>query len=93
MGIFKKEQAVFIEKMNTLSNVTISDNKIKFELQYSSISLSLTDIPKLMGDVIELYGLVKPTLDKLSIEAEEERKKSEDIDTDDKPIDLSEVPF
>ena len=86
MALFKKSSAIFVEKMNKLSDVTISEDKVKFSLNYSSIDLNPEEVPKLVSDLIQVYGMIKPILDKKS---EEEQAESEDKER----IDLSEIPF
>lgn len=93
MGIFKKSQATYIERMEVLSNVTVTEDKVLATLQYSQNTFKPEDIPKLLSDVIQLYTLVKPILDKKSEEAEKAKTDEEKLKTEDTPIDLSEIPF
>ena len=90
MSIFKKTSAVFVEKMNSLRNVSISEDKVMFQLNYSNLELSPKEIPGLVSDLIQVYGIIKPTLDKLSLEEESAKV---DPAPDDTPIDLSNIPF
>lgn len=87
MSLFKKDKALYIEKMDVLSGVTVSPDKVKFSLNYSSIDLTPESVPKLLSDVVQLYALVKPTLD---AKTEASQKQSE------QPLDepdLSDIPF
>ena len=93
MGIFKKSQATYIEKMDLLTNVTVTDEKVLATLQYSQNTFRPEDIPKLLADVMQLYALVKPILDKKSEEAEKEKTDEEKLKLEDTPIDLSNIPF
>ena len=43
--------------------------------------------------MIQIYGIVKPTLDELSTKREEEERKNAAAGTEIKPVDLSEIPF
>ena len=93
MAIFKKTEAIFVEKMNVIKDVTISEDKVKFGIGYYDINISPEDVPRLVSDFIQVYGIVKPTLDKLSEAKEAEQNKISEPSTDEKPIDLSEIPF
>ena len=93
MGIFKKSQATYIERMELLTNVTVTEEKVLATLQYSQNTFKPEDIPKLLSDVMQLYALVKPILDKKSEEAEKEKTDEEKLKLDDTPIDLSNIPF
>lgn len=93
MAIFKRSSAVFVERMNQLRNVSVSEDKVIFNINYSNIELQPEEIPGLVSDLIQVYGIIKPTLDKLSQEKEAEQAKTETPAVDDKPIDLSEIPF
>lgn len=94
MGIFKRDKAIYYENMNLVREVTVTEEKVHFNLNYSSIDLKPEDVPKLLADAMQLYAHVKPTLDKKSEELEAERAASEEPkQPDDKPIDLSEIPF
>lgn len=93
MAIFKRSSAVFVEKMNQLRNVSVSEDKVIFNINYSNIELSPDEVPGLVSDLIQVYGIIKPTLDKLSQEKEAEEKKNAAADTEVKPVDLSEIPF
>lgn len=90
MSIFKKTNAVFVEKMNNLRNVSVSEDKVMFSLNYSGIEMKPEDIPGLVSDLIQIYGMVKPVLDKKSEALEAENAKTENPD---EPIDLSNIPF
>ena len=92
MAIFKRSSAVFVEKMNLLRNVSVSEDKVLFNVNYSNIELSPEEIPGLVSDLIQVYGIIKPTLDKLSQEKEDAEKQAS-ADTEIKPVDLSEIPF
>lgn len=94
MAIFKRSSAVFVEKMNVLKNVSVSEDKVLFNVNYSNIELSPEEIPGLVSDLIQVYGIIKPTLDKMSEERQKEldKEKSDNKDAD-KPVDLSEIPF
>lgn len=93
--LFKKSKAIYIKKMNCLNEVTVSEQGLKLQLNYSSIDLKLEDIPKLMSDVTQLYALAKPLLDSMSEEAnaEAEKKVKDGNDETFEPIDLSNIPF
>ena len=93
MAIFKRSSAVFVERMNQLRNVSVSEDKVIFNLNYSNIELQPEKIPGLVSDLIQVYGIIKPTLDKLSQAKEAEQNKTSEPSTDEKPIDLSEIPF
>lgn len=94
MAIFKRSSAVFVERMNLLRNVSVSEDKVLFNVNYSNIELSPEEIPGLVSDLIQVYGIIKPTLDKLSQEKEAAQAKTDTPPApDDKPIDLSEIPF
>lgn len=92
MGIFKKTSAVQIDKMNRINSVTITEENVKFSLSgsYSIETVKLEDVPKLLSDMIQLYTYVKPLLDKR--ESDSLKTDAAAIDND-KPIDLSEIPF
>jgi hypothetical protein len=92
MAIFKRSSAVFVESMNKVRNVSVSEDKVLFNLNYSNIELQPEEIPGLVSDLIQIYGIIKPTLDALSVKQEEENKKNETADSD-KAVDLSEIPF
>ena len=91
MGIFKKQEAVFVDKMNKLSKVTVTEDQVKFNIGYYDHSMKIDEMPGLVSDIIQIYGIVKPHLDKLQQEREAEAAKSNEVD--DKPIDLTEIPF
>jgi hypothetical protein len=93
MSIFKKSSAVFVERMNLLRNVSVSEDKVLFNINYSNIELRPEEIPGFVSDLIQVYGIIKPTLDRLSQEKEEVEAKTTTPAVDDKPIDLSEIPF
>ena len=93
MAIFKRSSAVFVQSMNKVRNVSVSEDKVLFNLNYSNIELEPEEIPGLVSDLIQIYGIVKPTLDELSVKREEEEKKNATADTELKPVDLSEIPF
>lgn len=93
MAIFKRSSAVFVQSMNKVRNVSVSEDKVLFNLNYSNIELEPEEIPGLVSDLIQIYGIVKPTLDELSTKREEEEKKNAAADTEIKPVDLSEIPF
>ena len=93
MAIFKKTEAIFVEKMNVIKDVTISEDKVKFGIGYYDINISPEDVPRLVSDLIQVYGIAKPTLDKLSEAKEAEAKKNA---TEGEKVglpDLSEIPF
>ena len=91
MAIFKRSSAVFVERMNQLCNVSVSEDKVIFNLNYSNIELQPEKIPGLVSDLIQVYGIIKPTLDEISQKREAEAKKN---NTDgDESVDLSEIPF
>jgi len=92
MAIFKRSSAVFVERMNLLRNVSVSEDKVLFNVNYSNIELSPEEIPGLVSDLIQVYGIIKPTLDRLSQEKEETEKKASPK-SEVKPVDLSEIPF
>ena len=91
MAIFKRSSAVFVEKMNILRNVSVSEDKVLFNINYSSIELAPEEIPGIVSDLIQVYGIIKPTLDEISQKREAEAKK--DNPEGDKLVDLSEIPF
>lgn len=93
MAIFKRSSAVFVESMNKVRNVSVSEDKVLFNLNYSNIELQPEDVPGLVSDLIQIYGIIKPTLDDISLKRQEENKKNATVETDEKPIDLSEIPF
>ena len=91
MAIFKRSNAVFVESMNKVKNVSVSEDKVLFNLNYSNIELYPDEIPGLVSDLIQVYGIIKPTLDKLSLEREAEAKKINP--ESEESVDLSEIPF
>lgn len=91
MSVFKKNAAITIEKMNVLEKVVINEDTVRFTMHYSQMDLKPEQIPKLLSDVMQLYAMVKPALDKKTLD-----KKKEEIATaesDDTSIDLSDIPF
>jgi len=92
MAIFKKSQATFVEKMNVLKDVTISEDKVKFNLGWSNIDLTPEEIPQIVSDLIQVYGMIKPILDEKS-EAKQKELDKTDKESEEKFIDLSEIPF
>lgn len=94
MAIFKRTEAIFVAKMNQIKDVTISEDKLKFNIGYYDISIVPEDVPGLVSDLIQVYGIIKPTLDKMSEERQKELdKEKSDNNEADKPLDLSEIPF
>jgi hypothetical protein len=97
MGIFKKSKAIYVERMDLLSGVTVTDDKVHFSLNYSGIDLNAEDIPKLLADAMQLYSMVKPSLDAKSEammeKAKEHNAVNSEVKIDDEPIDLSSIPF
>jgi NACalpha-BTF3-like transcription factor len=85
--IFKKSKALYFEKMNKLREVTVTDETVKFQIDYSNTSLKVEDIPKLLADVTQLYALVQDSLQKKSEEINKEKTE------DDEPINLDDIPF
>ena len=94
MAIFKRTEAIFVEKMNQIKDVTISEDKLKFNIGYYDISIAPEDVPGLVSDLIQVYGIIKPTLDKMSEERQKEldKERSDNKDADNQ-LDLSEIPF
>lgn len=92
MALFKKEKAILIDKMNRLERITVSSDKIHFRLNYSDIDVKAKDIPLLVSDMIQIYGMVKPILDAQSEELNKENEGKEKEDQVE-PIDLSDIPF
>lgn len=90
MGIFKKTSAVQIDKMNVVKDVIINEEKVKFSLNYSSTTLELDEVPKLLADVMQLYVYTKPLLDKRA--AQEAKDKADEL-ADEDTLDLTEIPF
>jgi len=97
MSVFKKNRAAYFEKMGTFTEVTITEDKVKFSLNYSSITMNLEEVPKLLADVMQLYAMAKPILDRKSLEATKKKLAGlageKDSDDSDEPIDLSDIPF
>ena len=93
MGIFSKSKAICYEKMNHLKRVTITEEKVSFNVNYSSIDVDIKNIPGLLADLIQIYGDVKPMLDKKSQELEAAKSEEEKAKSNDGPIDLSDIPF
>lgn len=97
--MFKKTNAVYIESMRKLTNVTVTEETVKANIGYYDLTFQPEEIPKVLADFMELYAAVKPTLDKKQAQLEKERAESQEaVDkggavVDDKPIDLSEIPF
>lgn len=90
--MFKKNNAVYHDKMKQLSKVTVTEQGVHFTLNYSSIDLTPEAIPGLLADVIELYAYMKPTLERL--QAERDKNKTEpNTPPEDEPIDLTGIPF
>lgn len=94
--MFKKNPAIVIDKMNQLRDVVITNETVKFSLDYSAKTLELKEVPKLLSDVMQLYVYAKPLLDKqqaekLKKEAKSLNEQSEDIDSGN--IDLDSIPF
>lgn len=92
MGIFKKSHAVTIEKMDVLKQLVVNENSVRFSLNYSNIDLKPEEVPKLLADIMQIYTLVKPALDKKTLDLENE-KSGDPKEEDSKPIDLSDIPF
>lgn len=94
MSIFKKQSAITIDKLGTFKDIVINQETVKFTVNYSTISFKSEEIPQLLADVMELYVIVKPLLNKTALEAKKgELKELEDSATDDSPIDLTDIPF
>lgn len=94
--MFKKTNAVYIEKMRKLTKVTVTDETVKANIGYYDLYFEPEEIPKLLADFMELYAAVKPTLEKKQAALEKERAEAgekTEVVVDDKPIDLSEIPF
>lgn len=91
--LFKKNKAITIDKMNVLDDVVVNEEKLKFTVQYSNISIPIEKVPGLLADIMQVYSLVKPALDQKSIEATKEQEKDKADDVDLEPIDLSDIPF
>ena len=43
--LVSKKQATVIEKMNKLANVTVTDEKVRFSIDYSDHSVAVKQIP------------------------------------------------
>lgn len=93
MAIFQKQKAVFVEKMNQVSKVTVTEDTVKFNIGWSDHSFKPEEIPGLVSDMIQIYGIVKPAIDKRSQAAEDAKTDEEKKASDNTPIDLSEIPF
>lgn len=93
MAIFKKAKAVYVEKMNQVSKVTITEETVKFNIGWSDHTFKPEEIPGLVADLIQIYGIVKPAIDKRSEEAESNKTDEQKNDPSNEPIDLSEIPF
>jgi hypothetical protein len=91
MGIFKKQEAVFVDKMNKLSKVTVTDDQVKFNIGYYDHSMKIDELPGLVSDLRYREAAFRHYSDKLQKEREAEAAKNNTVD--DKPIDLSEIPF
>ena len=89
MAIFKRSSAVFVESMNLLRNVSVSEDKVMFNINYSNIELKPEEVPGLVSDLIQVYGILKPTLDEISAKKEKEQKDKESSES----VDLNEIPF
>lgn len=96
MSILKKNKAITIDKMQKLTELTITEDTVKLHMQYSNITFKVEEIPALLSDVIQLYAIVKPILDKKELQKAKEKvdtlTESTSVD-DDTPIDLSDIPF
>ena len=79
--------------MNKLQNVTIAENTVKVKIGWSDLDFELKEIPQLVSDFIQIYGMIKPQLDTLSEAEEQKKSEAGEAQPDDKPIDLSEIPF
>lgn len=95
MSIFKKNSAVTIDHMSVISKVTVDENAVRFLILYNSIDMKIEELPKLLGDIIQLYALVKPLLDdkEEKLLAEKATDPEPDKAEDDSLIDLSNIPF
>lgn len=91
MNIFKKNQAVQVEKLNIFKDILINEKEVKLHINYSGITISLEEVPKLLADAMQLYTMVKPMLDKKTIE--KMKDKTDEADSEDTIIDLSDIPF
>ena len=91
MAIFKRSSAVFVEKMNILRNVSVSEDNVLFNVNYSNIELAPEEIPGIVSDLIQVYGIIKPTLDDMSQKREAEANKINH--ESEESVDLSEIPF
>lgn len=91
MSILKKSEAIFIDSMEHLTNVMVTDDVCKFTLDYSQMTVKSSDVPKLLSDLMQLYAMVKPALDKKTLEAQDENLRRET--PSDERIDLSNIPF
>ncbi len=85
--MFNRKKAVYIEKMNYIKEVTVTDDKVKFNIAWSDVKLDPEDVPKILSDLIQIYALVRDSL----------AEKSENINADkkeeDEPINLDDIPF
>lgn len=97
MAVFKRNAAITIDKMNVLTDIVIDPEKVKFKLNYSQIDLKPKEVRTLLSDILDLYVMVRPMLDKQkAVATAEQLKKLESNiadDTDDSPIDLGDIPF
>lgn len=91
MTVFKKSSAVSIEKMNYLTKVFVTEDNVSFNISYFDTKVPIEDIPKLLGDFMQLYSMVKTQLDKKTIGAQDKNLELEKPKED--PIDLSDIPF
>lgn len=87
--MFNRKKAIFFESMNKLSDVTITDDKVKCKIGWNDLDLKPEDVPKLLSDFIQIYALVKDSLDEKS-KAEADNKDKEEKKDD---LDLSDIPF
>ena len=98
MGLFRSKPAQVYDKMAILKEVVISEKTVKFELNYSTITLNITDIPKIFADIVDIHADTRHILIEMSEEANKEKKKQIESDggtydpTKD-AIDLSKIPF
>lgn len=93
--IFKKNKALYYDKMNCLKEVTVTEEAVKLHLNWSAIDLKPEDIPGLLADVVQIYAHIKPTLDRKSAEKIEEAKQHNKSNDDkiDEVVDLADIPF
>ena len=70
-----------------------AENTVKAKIGWSDLDFELKEIPQLVSDFIQIYGMIKPQLDTLSEAEEQKKSEAGEAQPDDKPIDLSEIPF